>query len=596
MIRCTSLLDRGRSAGSGPSSSSESRAASPRRWSPGLLSAIALALAAAFIAMASAAELIPLVARAGPAGDWPMFHYDLARSGANANESVLQPSLHARWTYLVETGAIGSEPAVANGVVYVGSSDGNLYALDSQTGVQRWKAAASSGVSTPAVANNLVYAGSSDGRVYALDALTGTVKWSYPTAGVVASSPAVSSGVVYFGSSDGKVYALDADSGAFKWSFVTGGLIDRSSPALDSGRLFIGSSDGKVYALDAVSGNLLWSFPTGGGVHRSSPSVANGTVYIGSYDGKVYALNAQTGQANWSFATGGAVDSSPAVANGVVYVGSYDGNLYAFDAGNGAVKWTYPTGSIATAPVFANSLVYVGAAQAGSTTDAALVALNATTGELKWSYSLPGAMACGFPLPAVSSGTLYLGACAARTDGQGPAQGRVYAFENDNTPNATATPTPAATATPTATPTPTPTPFVPHLSIMNVPSRDTVHPGEGLSYVVLLDNSGSVGIPVSMTDTIPIKTSYITGTLPEGSVYSDTTRSITWSGTVPPSLSGTQPPAFVIRVRVAEDISANAITNTVQASSGGVTVSSAARSVVSWRIALPLLTKGSSGW
>ena len=62
--------------------------------------------------------------------------------------------------------------------------------------------------SSPAVVDGVVYVGSRDGYVYALDTRTGGVRWSYETSGEVYSSPAVVEGVVYVGSNDGHVYAL----------------------------------------------------------------------------------------------------------------------------------------------------------------------------------------------------------------------------------------------------------------------------------------------------------------------------------------------------------------------------------------------------
>jgi outer membrane protein assembly factor BamB len=60
------------------------------------------------------------------------------------------------------------------------------------------------------VAGGTVYVGSQDGQVYALDATTGSLRWSYPTGGPVYSGPAVAGGTVYVGSDDHKVYALSA--------------------------------------------------------------------------------------------------------------------------------------------------------------------------------------------------------------------------------------------------------------------------------------------------------------------------------------------------------------------------------------------------
>ena len=54
----------------------------------------------------------------------------------------------------------------------------------------------------------MVYFGSPDGYLYALDSQSGAEKWKFQTGGPVGTSPAVSEGVVYFGSEDGYLYAV----------------------------------------------------------------------------------------------------------------------------------------------------------------------------------------------------------------------------------------------------------------------------------------------------------------------------------------------------------------------------------------------------
>jgi outer membrane protein assembly factor BamB len=98
---------------------------------------------------------------------------------------------------------------VANGVVYVGSNDNNVYALNAETGALVWKYTTGVAVySSPAVANGVVYIGSLDNNVYALKASTGALLWKYTTSNWVVSSPAVANGVVYVGSVDRNVYAF----------------------------------------------------------------------------------------------------------------------------------------------------------------------------------------------------------------------------------------------------------------------------------------------------------------------------------------------------------------------------------------------------
>jgi outer membrane protein assembly factor BamB len=111
--------------------------------------------------------------------------------------------------------------------------------------------------SSPAVANGVVYVGSDypGNKVYALNASTGALLWSYTTGGGVNSSPAVANGVVYVGSFDDNVYALNASTGAKLWSYTTGGPIIWSSPAVVNGVVYVGSYDGKVYAFGLKQGS-----------------------------------------------------------------------------------------------------------------------------------------------------------------------------------------------------------------------------------------------------------------------------------------------------------------------------------------------------
>jgi outer membrane protein assembly factor BamB len=180
-----------------------------------------------------------------------MFGYDLQRTHFNPSEHILGTAsvshLVSYWT--ASTGSyILSSPTVANGIVYVGSSDELLYALDAKTGKRLWLHVAKDDVgSSAAIANGIVFAGSEDRNVYAFDARTGKPIWTASTGATIHSSPAVANGVVYVGSQDHKLYAFDAHTGAMLWSYTTGDVVD-SSPAVVNGVVYVGSWDGKVYA------------------------------------------------------------------------------------------------------------------------------------------------------------------------------------------------------------------------------------------------------------------------------------------------------------------------------------------------------------
>lgn len=345
-----------------------------------------------------------------------MFRNDLAHSGIYAGAGV--PKLtDVKWTFHTH-GEVVSSPAIVDGVVYVGSNDGNLYAIDQETGAKKWAFATQGRIpSSPAVDHGLVYFGSYDGNFYAVDTATGKLRWKFANAGerrftathlhgsipaaeampdpfdVYLSSPALWSGAVYFGSGDGNVYSLDAATGTLKWKFHTGDVV-HASPAIADGKLYIGSWDSFFYALDAASGKELWRFKTGEdpdthnqvGI-QSSATVANGMVYFGCRDSNFYALDGATGAKRWTFNNKGSwVIVSPVVQAGKVYFATSDtALLHILDAQTGApvdsLKFHWP---IFASPAIAGNTLYL----AGQ--DGKLAAVDLATRKVAWEFQSDG--------------------------------------------------------------------------------------------------------------------------------------------------------------------------------------------------------------
>jgi outer membrane protein assembly factor BamB len=333
---------------------------------------------------------------------WPMFHHDLVHTGYST--STAPDTNQTAWTHT--TGAmVSSSPAVADGVVFVGSWDHNVYALNASTGNLVWNYLTGDSVlSSPAVADGILYVGSYDNNVYALNATTGTLTWKYktgtgtPSSGV-RSSPTVASGIVYVGSFDDKVYALNATDGTLIWRYKTGNYVE-SSPAVADGKVYVGSDDNNVYALNATTGAYIWSYTTGGPIFDSSPSVANEMVYVCAGD-ELYALNASTGAGVWSYTTGTSMYCSPANADDKIFVGSMDCKVYALNDSTGDPLWNYTTGSgVESSPAVADGKVYVGS------DDNNVYALNATTGAYIWSYKTGNNV---WSSPSIADGIVYVG-------------------------------------------------------------------------------------------------------------------------------------------------------------------------------------------
>jgi outer membrane protein assembly factor BamB/serine/threonine protein kinase len=317
--------------------------------------------------------------------------------------SALGPNTVSRlvkkWNFETED-VVTSSPSVVGGVVYVGSRDHKVYAVDAQLGQKKWAFQTGGCVcSSPKVVDGVVYVGSDDHNVYAIDARSGQQQWAFQTGNYVVSSPTVVDGVVYIGSDDHNVYAIDARSGQQTWAFQTGNYVF-SSPTVINGVVYVGSEDNNVYAIDARSGQKKWAFQTGSYVD-SSPTVVNGVVYVGSEDNNVYAIDARSGQKKWAFQTGSYVNSSPTVVNGVVYVGSDDHSVYAIDARSGQKKWAFQTGDMVySSPEVVDGVVYVGSL------DDNVYAIDTQSGQKKWAFQTGDGV---YSSPAVVDGKVYVG-------------------------------------------------------------------------------------------------------------------------------------------------------------------------------------------
>jgi outer membrane protein assembly factor BamB len=304
-----------------------------------------------------------------------------------------------------------SSPTLGTDTAYVGSTDGDLYALTLPGLGLKWKyhVADFTVIGTPAVENSMIYFTDGNGFLYAVEDTVPAggpqKKWVYKIGSVVESRPTVVNGTVYFGAADGVVYAVSsAASGPYlKWSHQTvGGGPNpiKSSPAIVGDTLYIGAGD-RLYAFDinGPQNNLQkWTFQVGGPI-ASSPAVdrsfwGNVTVYFGSNDHFVYAVDANKQILKWKFQTGNSVTSSPYVEGGLVYVGSSDWNVYALYADtnnpNGSLWWNYQTGSVVdSSPVAGNGMVFVGG-EDHFFYSLAVLPKNPPTGDLLRKIPMPG--------------------------------------------------------------------------------------------------------------------------------------------------------------------------------------------------------------
>ncbi|MCZ6614377.1 MAG: PQQ-binding-like beta-propeller repeat protein [Chloroflexi bacterium] len=277
----------------------------------------------------------------------------------------------------------------------------------------------------------VIYVGSQEGRLLALDSLGGLL-WSFPDVTIDESplgrvlygAPAVDGERVYFGTYSGELYALDAQTGemATEWSInpivVDDGHIigaptlageeqcfGQTRGAVEGDVLVVGSSSGSVYAFCAADGSPVWRAETRGEVW-GSPVVSDGTVYVGSQDGHMYAISLASGTPRWpqAFKAGGAIVAQPWVADGKVFFGALDGKVYALDAESGSPVWRKPFDG---GNWFWAGVISDGEKLYAVTVKGKVVALDGDTGIKRWETNL-NAMVISSPVLVQKQGGVRL--------------------------------------------------------------------------------------------------------------------------------------------------------------------------------------------
>jgi outer membrane protein assembly factor BamB len=212
-------------------------------------------------------------------------------------------------------------PAAAKGVA-AGPDAGSLVPADLPKGFS---------YAQPAIAQGVVYIGNLDGNLYALEAGNGALRWKFKTGDGITSSATVLGGVIYFGSNDKKVYALDQATGTqVRWAFATGDAVN-APPLVEGGIVYVGSTDHLFYALDAATGKKLWSASLQGPIYGKAALYKN-LVFVGGGpgDGAIYAFDAKSGQPFWKYQTGGKVESDVVVDGDHAFAVGGDGQLLSF--------------------------------------------------------------------------------------------------------------------------------------------------------------------------------------------------------------------------------------------------------------------------
>ncbi len=342
--------------------------------------------------------------------DWKSFRGNPQLTGVS--DSTLPDKLDLLWTFQAGD-MIESTVAVVDGTVYLGVSDGNLYAIDVNTGKNTWKYQTESVIkSSPSVKDGVIYFGDADGTFHAVDIATRKKKWQYTTEGEIISSANFAGEYVLFGSYDGFLYCLKIKSGDLAWKYETEGYVHATpgvwthtindsdetvnfaivtgcdsylrviniddgtqskqvnlgayvgaSPAILHNHIFCGTYGSEILSVALDTGDISWRYqhPERQFPFFASAALTKGWIIIGGRDKLVHALSPDKGEPLWTYTAKSRIESSAVVVGNRVFFGTTRGLFLALDINTGKPVWEFATGSsIVASPSVSDGKIYIG--------------------------------------------------------------------------------------------------------------------------------------------------------------------------------------------------------------------------------------------
>ncbi len=295
------------------------------------------------------------------------------------------------WSVQTEDGrnnvrAVFGSPVTDGRLVYAGGFDGVLYAiglggdigLGIGAGQEVWSFTGDSAfVAGPALADGLVVIGSEDGTLYGIEppsggGVTGTAVWTFEADGNIWSTAAIIDGLALVGTLDGVLHAVHtqddplsgARAGVEAWRFAADAGIG-VRPVVQDGVAYFGSFDGRVYAVDVDDGAPRWLEPfQSENWIWAETLLHNGLLYVPSLDHNLYVLDAASGTEfrERRVETGGAIRGAPALVGGTsVLIANEAEETWWIDTANGTPRAGIALTSPSYAPVLSmgpNALIY----------------------------------------------------------------------------------------------------------------------------------------------------------------------------------------------------------------------------------------------
>lgn len=312
--------------------------------------------------------------------------------------SPMIPPFEQQWVIRASS-AISNPLVSANGLVFYGTKDGKIEAVDIEKGkriarlkirgniaatclyydrslivvrrigqptlerydllrgetIWRWRGKGTLG--EPLLSHDFIYLTNPTGELTCLSLQDGKERWTKKFDRQLNSNPVAANGLVIVADDAGEVIALSGEDEA--WRFQTKSSV-RFTPAIAGTTVFVGSTDQSFYALNLADGKLLWTFPTGGKIYNGAAADGANVIFAAT-DSVVYCLDQATGALRWQFEMSAPPGTAPMIAGNFVYIGSMDKKLYALDLTNGQSVWSFEAkGRVRVTPIAVDNMLIFG--------------------------------------------------------------------------------------------------------------------------------------------------------------------------------------------------------------------------------------------
>ncbi|CUS79202.1 Outer membrane protein assembly factor BamB, contains PQQ-like beta-propeller repeat [Candidatus Kryptonium thompsonii] len=335
-------------------------------------------------------------------GEFNWIQYGNSPENLNVSYFNISPPFQLTWKYNAGAGFSYAPMIVADGILFIATLNGEIHAVDIETGKKIGIIEAESAISaTPVLYKNkiVIPTAHSKNTLQALDLNLGKVIWrekigeieasplfiydnlivatidshvinyqikydipqkiwEFKASKPIRSSPASDGNAIVFGCDDGNVYCIDFETGKLRWKFNTNSPIF-APVSIHKGKVFVGALNGTFYGLDLKNGDLKWKFQTNSKIYGGC-AIKDSLLFFGTASGKFYALREKDGTVLWTFSAKSVINSAPLVSDNVVFIGSLDKNIYAIDITDGKLLWNYETGGrVKSTPVIWKNFIFV---------------------------------------------------------------------------------------------------------------------------------------------------------------------------------------------------------------------------------------------